>query len=354
MNDKNHLEKIKTKIINPSWDLTSSGYVIPFTYPLENYQIKERQNLTVDFPETYVQASFQNCLNYLHSYNKEHDDSKSALQIELFCWINDPSSGCSCNVSTFLPQNNEHRIMITLSDVAFCKKENKYQQYDIIRVNIFCRVQGWYVGYHYGYGYNQPVILSFNHSTPTLEENDISMIGTGVTSTVSNSSTMWTRLTPDSSIMLITEPKDPPNLSIMSTDETTFTVVVSILAIGVGVLVLFFYHRSRPLSTTKNEFTALKEWRSGRWVSNPDYISTSSSSSQPMSEGDEILPEWMKTRKDMIYHMSCITRGRELGHGQFGTVFQAQIRLQNAVYVTSLLIKLIFNMFILLTSIINI
>ena len=356
MKDENHLKAIKTKIINPSWNRTSLGYVIPVTY-LINYQIKDGQNLTLDFPEKYVQPSFRNCLNYFHSYDKEHDDSKSALQIALFCWINDAFSGCSCNVSTFLSENNDHRIKVTFSDVACRKKEKTYQQNDHIQFNILCRVQGWYSNFHYGYGYNQPVILSFNDSKPIPEGENISMVHTGIAPTVSNSSTVWTHIKSGSSIMLTTEPKEQPNLSIMSTDETTVMIVVLILAIGVGVLVVLLYHRSKPLSITKNDFSALKERRSGTWVNNPEYISTSSSSSQPMSEDDEILPEWMRTRKDMIYHMSCITRGKELGHGQYGTVFQAQIRLQNAVYVNNLLIVLIFNMFntigfILLTSII--
>ena len=344
MQDENHLKAIKTEVINPSWNRTGFGYVFPIKASI-NATRSARQNLTLNFPENYTQASFQNCLNYLHFYNKEHDDSKSALRIELYCWINDPSSSCSCSVSTFVSGNNEHRIMVKLPDVACRKKANIHQHNDIIRLNIFCRVQGWYSGYQYGYGYNQPVILSFNHSTPTPEVNNISTIETGVAPTVSNSSTMWTHVTADSSIMLITEPKEPPNLSVMSTDETTFIIVVSILALGVGVLIILLYHRSRPLSTTKNEFTALTEHRNGVWVNNPDYISTSSSSSQPMSEEDEMFPEWMRARKDMIYHMSCITRGKELGHGQFGTVFQAQIRLQNAVYVANLLIAVIFNMF---------
>jgi hypothetical protein len=48
-------------------------------------------------------------------------------------------------------------------------------------------------------------------------------------------------------------------------------------------------------------------------------------------DGDPLVPKWLCERNEMIYDTSCIEKGRQLGHGNFGTVFEGKIQLGNAV-----------------------
>ena len=154
---------------------------------------------------------------------------------------------------------------------------------------------------------------------------------TTVATDPSNASYHEIRDTSGTSNNLTSQFSGTPGMLVASTDNVAIYLVVSIATIGVVFVVTLLCIKNKTSSTTKNQVFELIEHRSGRWVDNPEYVSTDTSSSQSIEEEDQMLPEWMRTRKEMIYDMSCITRGKELGHGEFGTVFQAQIRLQNAV-----------------------
>ena len=52
------------------------------------------------------------------------------------------------------------------------------------------------------------------------------------------------------------------------------------------------------------------------------------------------LPDWLKMRPEMIYDSSCIERGKELGHGHFGAVYEGTIRFGNAMWVYDELLKI--------------
>ena len=122
-----------------------------------------------------------------------------------------------------------------------------------------------------------------------------------------------------------------------STNNTSLIGVVLVVFIGVAFIAILLFIKSKSYkSVAGSSIIALKKHPNGRWVENPDFVSSVHSLSHLTSEQEEgvMLPDWMRAKEDMIYNMSCITRGKELGHGQFGTVFQAQIRLKNMVYVT--------------------
>ena len=46
-----------------------------------------------------------------------------------------------------------------------------------------------------------------------------------------------------------------------------------------------------------------------------------------------MVPDWLKNRKEMVYPQNCIERCRQLGSGQFGTVFMGKLVQGTAVYV---------------------
>ena len=43
------------------------------------------------------------------------------------------------------------------------------------------------------------------------------------------------------------------------------------------------------------------------------------------------MPDWLKDRSGMIFSRNCITKGKQLGQGQFGTVFKGKLNQGNAV-----------------------
>ena len=66
------------------------------------------------------------------------------------------------------------------------------------------------------------------------------------------------------------------------------------------------------------------------WEDNPNYSESTSANEE---DGNSCLPNWLLERNEMIYDTTCIEKGQELGHGNFGTVFEGRIRLGNAVYI---------------------
>lgn len=44
-----------------------------------------------------------------------------------------------------------------------------------------------------------------------------------------------------------------------------------------------------------------------------------------------LLPEWLITKKHMIYSKTSVEKEHEIGHGQYGTVFKGKVTLGNSV-----------------------
>ena len=57
--------------------------------------------------------------------------------------------------------------------------------------------------------------------------------------------------------------------------------------------------------------------------------------------GEPIIPEWLSSTPDMFYPPSLLTKGKGLGKGNFGAVFEGKLSLGNAVYVSVLFLPLI-------------
>ena len=69
-----------------------------------------------------------------------------------------------------------------------------------------------------------------------------------------------------------------------------------------------------------------------KWESNELYDSKQSLDDE--IHGDEessLLPEWLQERKEMIFPKYSITKGQQLGRGQFGSVFKGKLAQGNAV-----------------------
>ena len=92
-----------------------------------------------------------------------------------------------------------------------------------------------------------------------------------------------------------------------------------------------YYKKKRPSQNLANNRFI--------WKRNSLYDSNKSLDSLNECSG---LPSWLKERKEMIFSKSLITKGRQLGKGQFGAVFKGQLNQGNAVWVFEYMILQLF------------
>ena len=107
------------------------------------------------------------------------------------------------------------------------------------------------------------------------------------------------------------------------------TIVTVITILFLTASVILYYKRK----TSYNNI-------GGEWAENPNY---SESNSFIEENEDQILPNWLLERNEMIYDTNCIEKGRQLGHGNYGAVFEGKIRLGNAVYIFYLCLALLLQ-----------
>ena len=106
---------------------------------------------------------------------------------------------------------------------------------------------------------------------------------------------------------------------------TSTIVVIAVLVFLILTSSIVVYYRKEA---KKKQINTIANLSPSKWVENPDY---SGSESADEVDGDPLLPTWLLDRNEMIYDGSCIEKGRRLGGGNFGDVFEGKIRLGNAV-----------------------
>ena len=70
------------------------------------------------------------------------------------------------------------------------------------------------------------------------------------------------------------------------------------------------------------------------WATNTLYESNESiydHASDINQKHQSLLPEWLSTKKHMIYSQTSVEKEHEIGHGQYGTVFKGKVVLGNSV-----------------------
>ena len=70
------------------------------------------------------------------------------------------------------------------------------------------------------------------------------------------------------------------------------------------------------------------------WATNSLYVS--SESVNDIGKGvnqypADILPEWLTSKKHMIYSQTSVEKECEIGHGEYGTVFKGKLKLGASV-----------------------
>ena len=110
-------------------------------------------------------------------------------------------------------------------------------------------------------------------------------------------------------------------------------VILVIVFTLILVHIIYFYIKRRKITGRLNVDDKLKTKNlTIKRMDNQDYESsiTDEKDGKDLVESSP-LPDWLKMRPEMIYDSSCIERGKELGHGHFGAVYEGTIRFGNAM-----------------------
>ena len=107
---------------------------------------------------------------------------------------------------------------------------------------------------------------------------------------------------------------DLEGLNMGTISAVTTVVICVVLGLTIALICYHKNHTKRPKILTLEK--------------NPNYDTFRFDGT---TDDDAFLPYWLREKNEMIYDTSCIEKGRRLGHGNFGTVFEGKIRLGNAV-----------------------
>jgi hypothetical protein len=95
------------------------------------------------------------------------------------------------------------------------------------------------------------------------------------------------------------------------------------MLISVAVVISIHYYRNKRTALPPQAMT---------WQDNELYDSNQSLDEDIHGDKEcNVLPEWLEERKEMIFPKDSITKGQQLGKGQFGSVFKGKLVQGNAV-----------------------
>ena len=104
-------------------------------------------------------------------------------------------------------------------------------------------------------------------------------------------------------------------------------IIIAVVVFLVLSSAIVVYYRKEAKKKQMNTISNLTPTKM-KWEENPNF---SESDSSDEVDGDPLLPKWLLDRNEMIYDTACIEKGRRLGGGNFGDVFEGKIRLGNAM-----------------------
>ena len=177
------------------------------------------------------------------------------------------------------------------------QSKNDLKNLDIY-VNLMCFIRD--TAYKDRYVFNQPIIISQEKN----ETEKKSLKTSNMTKQLPNSAT------------------DVPIVNSSLHSETTLALLIMMMVLGVvgSMFLIVHYHRRKA----KNELAGMT------WEMNRLYHSEESIIEENNNE-EEIIPDWLKSKPDMIYPARCIEQGQLLGRGQYGLVYKGKLSQGNAV-----------------------
>ena len=326
--------KLDKKIINSTWNSSSTAFVPPINATLQD---NGNESLLSWYFETNKMAmQFQKCYRYKDMYHHFYDEFP--LKISVHCKISNMMGCNDCNCSCNWKRDNyTDRIILFLEYTnGSCLKDTEPQ---IIRsemlVNLVCivykepsmRTKG------IAYGFSQPIVIHLPNNTliqsRTQEENMNFTVTTFSLSDSQGKSEDSTTSSKTSSQKLTTSGKVKQS----SISIAVLVIVITLLFGATISLIVYFYIKRRKITGRLNVDDKLKTKNlTIKRMDNQDYESsiTDEKDGKDLVESNP-LPDWLKMRPEMIYDSSCIERGKELGHGHFGAVYEGTIRFGNAM-----------------------
>ena len=223
---------------------------------------------TWNVSEKEMAISFRNCLRYNRIYRIHHETRE--LKVSLWCEVyGHPKSNCSIK-----QHEKESSLEIELDSklVASERKESFYS--NEIQIDLFCKVYDTLIAYHFGF-YQPVTIRLLNYD---------------------------------------------------------YIVTLCLVAIVALISSIVLWNKKKVTAKFKGKGEMGMDNLDGKYThDNTSASSNAASVSKLCSTNIDHIPEWLQNRKDMIYDSSCIEKGKRLGDGNFGVVFEGKIRLGNAV-----------------------
>ena len=200
------------------------------------------------------------------------------------------------------------------------------------------------------YGFNQPILiqLSTKYHSPRCINNTLNTISERQTEF---NDIQRSHLSTTSLDVMKNETRMSQDIMKSNVSVTAISFIVVLVLLG-STISWFMYCRFRRKNASRLalENSIKIKLSNMKWSNNQDYTFVSSneidgqenaenneSSIKPNEKGGHKkaenieLPDWLKTRLDLIYDSSCIEKGKALGHGNFGSVFEGRIRFGNAM-----------------------
>ena len=278
-------EKNEKTIILDSWNKTS-----PVSSSFTETQTSLNATWYIDNND--INYQFRNCFDY---HLDPNDHYESSLKIEVECKLHDNRySHWECAIT-----HTDNRTKVITEHFKDDFRPNE------INVDLQCKVV--YRGNTYLF--NHPVVLGYNitQNDPTTSFPIPLSTSSLRTESTQFNSTLHTLETPTST-------SSPETV----TASITISVAVMMLSLVLSVCVVMHYKKN----ANRGQAGVLSKIK---WENNPNYLETLDEVDGPL------LPEWLSGRKEMIFDQSCIEKGEKSWHGHFGSVYEARIRLGNAV-----------------------
>ena len=341
------------KVINPSWNISSKSYVSPITI---TFQKQENKSVgALHFKMNEFDTEFQKCYRYSEMYDHDHDTF--SLNISIICKVTPmygcENGNCSCKWQSDT-YNDRITVLLDIGNNYGCLENVKKQIISPkIHANLVCSIYREPPYNHIkgiAYGFNQPILIqvSTKYPSPRCINNASNTISDGQPVFTQ---TQTSHLPTTSFDVMTNETRMFQNIVKSDVSVTAILVIIVLVVLGASIS-WFMYCRVRrksasrlaPQNSIKIKISNMK------WSKNQDYtsisfnendghenaenndssISTNEKAVQEKAENTD-LPDWLKTRSELIYDSSCIEKGKELGHGNFGSVFEGRIRFGNAM-----------------------
>jgi hypothetical protein len=216
--------------------------------------------------------------------------------------------------------NASKKLEIQISDpkIFFTEVQGGRNRMNTLRIDLICTIYDYRRRFYYGF--HQPVIV---------QQLDLETLPTTNPTTAST-------VTSDQEIIFLTTSYTTISITTNSAGASNPLVIVLGFVFLALVISCVVYWKKKKIKTNKeNVFKVADNYSNVEWVANPEYSPSVSVTSESPSRAEDayVLPEWLRNKNEMIYDPSCIEKGRQLGHGHFGAVFEGKIHLRNAVYV---------------------